>query len=65
MNGNAGKAKPSSDQNVEHAAGDRLDVVLAAGDDHRDDLVVISRWLCDRELVLHAVEALGHLEVER
>src|SRR6185312_16618069 len=48
----------------EHAARHGLNVVLAAGDDEGGDLVGDQPAIVDGELVLNAVEPLGHLEIE-
>ncbi|MGH7856932.1 MAG: Rieske 2Fe-2S domain-containing protein, partial [Candidatus Binatia bacterium] len=45
--------------------GDALHVVLTAGDDERGNLVSYQDAVRDGNLVLHAVQPLGHTEVER
>ena len=52
-------------EEAQHLAGDRLDVVLAAGDDEARDLVADEHAVGDGDLVLDAVHPLDHLVVER
>lgn len=49
----------------EHLAGDSLDVVLTAGDDEGGNLVLDQHAVVSRDLILHAIHALGHFEIER
>src|SRR6185503_10207198 len=48
-----------------HLPGDRLDAVLAAGDDESRDLVADQHLVVESDLVLDAVHALDHLVIER
>ena len=52
-------------EEAEHLPGHRLDVVLSADDDKARHLVADQHLIAGRHRVLHAVEPLGHLEIER
>ena len=57
--------KPKLGEEAQHLAGDALDVVLPADDDEARDLVADQHLVADGDGVLHAIEPLGHLEIER
>ncbi len=57
--------EPELGEEAEHRSRHRLDVVLAAHDDETRDLVPDEDAVVCRELVLDAVQALGHSEVQR
>ena len=52
-------------EEAEHLARDALDVVLPADDDEARDLVADQHVVVDGDGVLHAVQPLRHLEIER
>src|SRR5207244_8965024 len=64
MKGNGGNTKPLGPEG-EHRARDRLDVVLATCDDEGRHLVPYQHLVLYGDLVLHAVQALDHLGIQR
>jgi hypothetical protein len=52
-------------EETERLACDRLNVVLPADDDECRDLVANENLIADLDHVLHAVQPVGRLEIER
>src|ERR1017187_5479968 len=52
-------------EKAQQLSGHALDVVLSARDDEADDLLVDEHAVFDGDLVLHAIQPLGHPEVKR
>src|SRR5262245_47744665 len=52
-------------EETEHLARDTLHIVLAADNDEARHLVADQHTVMCRHLILHAIEPLGHAEIER
>ena len=65
MKGNCGRMKPQLGKEAHELPGNALDIVLPAHDDKPGHLVRNQHAIFERDLVLHTVQPLGQLEVER